>query len=203
MRAGEWGRGPMALDSYMYGRDPMLIVQERQERELRRSCKGCQHTKEVTDPFGGKKTLCTKGRPYGKRCRQYQEVPTLTQEESDEIEVLLETWYRWERAYTPALGYPRAAPYARITPPERGNVHDDEEAIDERLDADLAEQVAACINSLPRWQHRAAIGLSMANKHGPKVFRSPRMTTEETYAFYIEAKALLMPMLRQRELLRA
>lgn len=35
MRVGEWGRGPMALDSYMYGRDPLDILEERQEREQR------------------------------------------------------------------------------------------------------------------------------------------------------------------------
>lgn len=125
----------------------------------------------------------------------------MTTDQADEIEQLLETWFRWSRAYAPALGYPRVAPYAHATPPEKGNVYDDPEVIDERLDADLAQQVEACIDDLA-WQHRAAIGVSMANKHGPKVFRLQRLSTEDICRYYIEAKQLLLPMLRQRELMR-
>ena len=128
----------------------------------------------------------------------------MTPDQSAEIEELLEIWYRWNRVYRAALGAPRAAPYARDSQSGdgEGECEDDDEATDARLDAETAEQVEACIDSLPDWRHRSAIGLSMANKHGPKVFRHNRYNIEQAHALYQEAKKILMPMLRRRQLMR-
>lgn len=53
-------------------RDPADVLQSKQEAAIRRSCKGCAHTKVVTDPFGGRIEKCVKGRPIGKRCGKYE-----------------------------------------------------------------------------------------------------------------------------------
>lgn len=160
----------MALDSYFYGTDPMLILQRKQERQAR----------------SGNRTEQTK----------------MTQDQSREIEDLLRIWYEHNRLYGLALGAPRAAPYARETPPAKGNTHDDSEVVDARLDAELADAIEWCLDALPHQKYRSAIGLSMANKHGPAVFRSNRYTTEQHHAMYQEAKQMLMPLLRRRELMR-
>lgn len=159
----------MALDSYLY-RDPMLIVQEKQERELLR--------------------------------RRKRETRELTEDQSNEIEDLLRIWYEWNRTYGLALGAPRAAPYARETPPEKGNVHDDAEIVEERINQDIASAVEWCLDALPEQKYRSAVGLTMANKYGPSVFRSNRYSLEERHEIYQEAKRLLMPLLRRRELMR-
>lgn len=149
----------------------MLIVQEKQEREL--------------------------------KYRMKLEARNLTAEQSAEIEELLKIWYDWNRMYSPALGAPRAAPYARDTEPSRGdNVDDYSEIVDERINAEIADTVEWCIDALPHQRYRSAIGLTMANKHGPAVFRSNRYNTEERHEQYQEAKRLLMPLLRRRELMR-
>lgn len=59
------------LPAYMY-RDPCEVLQQKQERELRRSCAGCVHVYRVkfkeSQEFG-----CTKGKTFGKRCNLYRE----------------------------------------------------------------------------------------------------------------------------------
>lgn len=193
----------MALNWYEY-RDPMLVVQERQEARLKRMCSGCAHEHQAADPFGETRLICLTGRAYGRRCKDYMERTGMTLEESEEIEELLAIWYDWSQSYRPALGAPRASPFVRLAP--QSNIeHDPEDAAaraDERINANLAEQVELCIDQLPGIQYKAAINLSLRNKRGPAVWRNPRQTTEESHRIYQQAKELLMPMLRKRNVMK-
>lgn len=53
-------------------RDPLVILISREQAALKRTCKGCCHTKTVETPFGDEITRCLKGRPYGKKCNRYE-----------------------------------------------------------------------------------------------------------------------------------
>lgn len=59
------------LPAYMY-RDPCEVLQQKQERELRRSCAGCVHAYRV-EIGGSAENGCNKGRVFGKRCNLYRE----------------------------------------------------------------------------------------------------------------------------------
>jgi len=61
----------MALPSYQY-RDPMIVLQQKQENELRRSCAGCVHA-YLVEFKGSKESGCNKGKVFGKRCNLYRE----------------------------------------------------------------------------------------------------------------------------------
>ena len=61
----------MAYPTHMY-RDPMVVLMNKQASEARRSCTGCAHSKQIKSPFGDAVTVCTKGKPYGKKCSQYE-----------------------------------------------------------------------------------------------------------------------------------
>lgn len=61
----------MALHSYLY-KNPMDVLEQKQERELRKSCTGCIHGFKImfnSGPAMG----CNKGKLYGKRCILFQE----------------------------------------------------------------------------------------------------------------------------------
>ena len=60
----------MALPKYMY-RDPCEILQNKQERELKKSCVGCIHSFKL-EFASGVEFGCDKGRRYGKRCKYYE-----------------------------------------------------------------------------------------------------------------------------------
>lgn len=171
----------MALDSYLY-RDPMLIVQEKQERELKRK-QAPARLRE--DPFGNIMRGAT---------------VIMTREENDEIEDLLMVWYYWARADRPQLGHSRTSPGFELV--ERSDVYVDSDDIDARVNAYDAEQVDVCINELPLMM-RAAIGVHTANKaEGKAASRNSRTTPEAQHRQYQEAKVRLLPMLRGRGLLR-
>jgi len=53
-------------------RDPMLVVMSRQQAALKRSCEGCANARTVQTPFGDTMRRCLKGKPYGKKCKQYE-----------------------------------------------------------------------------------------------------------------------------------
>lgn len=59
------------LPAYMY-RDPMLVLEQNQENELKRSCAGCVHVFRV-EFKGVAESACNKGKMFGKRCRLFQE----------------------------------------------------------------------------------------------------------------------------------
>ncbi|WP_246302210.1 hypothetical protein [Achromobacter anxifer] len=125
----------------------------------------------------------------------------MTREESDEVESLVMGWYRWTAGYRPNLGVGRVSIYARGISEAGAHVSADE--VDEKLEAARGEQVEVCIDAL-RWQLRAAIGIHAANKRaGAQVFSNPRLTPEQQHAAYQEAKALLLPALRKRGLIRS
>ena len=185
-------------------RDPMLVLQSKQEHELKRMCTGCAHEHANQTPFGDTRMSCLAGHSYGRKCRDYMERISMTLEQSDEIEDLLAIWFDWSESYRPALGAPRASPFARMAPSTsiEHDPADAADAADERINAKLAEQVDLCIDGLPGVQYRAAIGMSMRNKRGPAVWRSNRRNIEEQHHVYQQAKELLMPLLRKRELMR-
>lgn len=52
--------------------NPLLILISREQAALKRSCAGCANAHPVVTPFGETVTRCLKGRPYGKKCNQYE-----------------------------------------------------------------------------------------------------------------------------------
>lgn len=52
--------------------DPLMILISREQAAIKRSCAGCVHVRAVVNPFGETVIRCLKGRPYGKKCKQYE-----------------------------------------------------------------------------------------------------------------------------------
>lgn len=52
--------------------DPLRVLLCQEAAALKRTCAGCANAKQVADPFGGTIARCLKGRPYGKKCKQYE-----------------------------------------------------------------------------------------------------------------------------------
>jgi hypothetical protein len=129
----------------------------------------------------------------------------MTQDESAQVEELLLEWHRWQSCYKPALGAPRCAPTFRDC--QSGNVwlnvQEQAEAADEKIWKRNCEAVEFCVDTLPTWQHRASIQVSMHNKRvGHSVFSNPRLSPEESHRFYQEAKDLLLPRFVARGLIK-
>ena len=53
-------------------RDPMLVLMSKQQAAINRSCDGCANARTVQSPFGDTMLRCLKGKPYGKKCKQYE-----------------------------------------------------------------------------------------------------------------------------------
>ncbi|WCM21377.1 hypothetical protein NDK50_07995 [Paraburkholderia bryophila] len=129
----------------------------------------------------------------------------MTQDESSQIEELLLSWHRWQSSYRPALGAPRCAPTFRDY--QSGNVwlnvQEQAEVADAKLWKRTSETIEACVDALPKWEHRAAIQTSLRNKAaGYSVFSNPRLSPEESHRLYIEAKGLLLPKFVARGLIK-
>jgi len=124
-------------------------------------------------------------------------------QENDPAEGLIMTWYRWTQSHREFLGYPNVSPTFRVA--KSGITHDeiiDREDRDARIARLQAEQVDACIDALPTWQMRSAVGLHAANKAaGSQIYRNPRMSTQQLHQAYQEAKTLLIPMFVMRGLM--
>lgn len=58
------------LPAFMY-RDPALVLEQKQENELKRSCAGCVHAYQV-EFKGAAERACNKGKVFGKRCKLYK-----------------------------------------------------------------------------------------------------------------------------------
>jgi hypothetical protein len=117
----------------------------------------------------------------------------MTEDQSAQVEDLLQVWYAWTMRYRPPLGAPRAAIYARCL--ESSDIYADAEEIDARIAAEQARQVEACIDTLSPL-HKSVVGIHAANRYvGQAVFKNPRLTPEATHALYIEAKQLMFPLL--------
>jgi hypothetical protein len=144
----------MTLARHRYG-DPLEVL----IREESRTCKGCIFTATVFD-----KRICTKGRRYGARCKQYEEqgVDMLRRVRKEEVQatawaktggvtVCLECWSRWMGASDRDLGIQSIKSLAGD-----GDGYGNVDTGQARRDNEIAEATDAMINSL-RQQHRWAI----------------------------------------------
>ncbi|MDP9652001.1 hypothetical protein [Paraburkholderia caledonica] len=130
----------------------------------------------------------------------------MTQDQSEQVEELLLAWHRWQSAYSEKLGVPRCSPTCREyeIPTKHQTDQERSEAVDAKLFKRNGETVDACVDALPRWEHRAAIQTSMTNKRaGYSVFSNPRLSPEQSHEFYQEAKSLLLPKFEARGLIKA
>jgi hypothetical protein len=129
----------------------------------------------------------------------------MTEDESNQIEDLLLAWHRWQDSYQPALGAPRCSPTCREYEIPAKNLTDQErsEQVDAKIFKRNGETVDACVDALPRWEHRASIQMSMSNKRaGYSVFSNARLSAEESHAYYQESKELLLPKFVTRGLIK-
>jgi hypothetical protein len=129
----------------------------------------------------------------------------MTEDQSYQIEELLLAWHRWQSQYTEAMGFPRCSPSLRDCeiPTKHQTDQERSEVVDAKIFKRNGETVDACVDSLPRWEHRAAIQASMTNKRvGYSVFKNPRLTAEQSHEFYQEAKDLLFPKFIARGLIK-
>jgi hypothetical protein len=124
----------------------------------------------------------------------------MTEEQSAQVEDLLQVWYAWTMRYRPPLGAPKASIYARGS--ESSDVYVDADEIDVRIEAEQARQVDACIDMLSTL-HKSVVGIHAANSYvGSVVFRNPRLTVEATHILYLEAKQILFTFFAMRRILR-
>lgn len=125
----------------------------------------------------------------------------MTQTQSDEIESLLQEWYRWQRAQRELLGYSRVSPMFRDA--DSSDVHDTGEDADARIHASTSASVDFCISKLDIYQS-AAIQVHCRNAHaGNAIHRNPRIgTVVHTREKYLEAKEALCPVLVREGLVR-
>ena len=125
----------------------------------------------------------------------------MTADESAQIEDLLTIWYEYTRAYMPKLGAPRSSVSCREY--ESTDVHQSGSDVDDKLDRITAESVEWAINHLD-YLMQAAIGTHCRNRVSKAaVWRNPRLgTPEQAHAKYQEAKGLLLPWLKQRDLIK-
>lgn len=124
----------------------------------------------------------------------------MTLDESNQVEELIEIWYRWAMRYKPKLGAPRISAYGRGA--RSSDTYVDSEEIDSRIENDKAEQIDACLDNLP-WEKRSAVDVHACNKAaGNKILKNPRLSHEQHHIEYQAAKELLLPMLRKRGMIR-
>lgn len=122
----------------------------------------------------------------------------MTQDESQQVEELLQVWYDYEASYMPALGAPRISPSCRGYNP--GGVHETADDRDSKLNRITAEAVSSCIDEL-HYLQRAAIGVHFRNKYaGVSVHKNPRI--EEQHQAYQDAKISLLPKLNRKGLIK-
>ncbi|EON13416.1 hypothetical protein [Pandoraea sp. SD6-2] len=126
----------------------------------------------------------------------------MTRDQSDQIEQLLRSWYRWQirqsHAETLSHFYRPTDMTCRgyVTPEGDDDAGDACQWADDRE----SEQVQLCIDQLPIEQ-RAAISVSMRNKEcGASVWRSVRSVTP--HHDYQAAKTALLPMLERRGVMK-
>ena len=128
----------------------------------------------------------------------------MTLDQSEQIEELLLTWYRWQirqsHAETLSHFYRPEDRTCRgyVTP---SSADEDDEAAYQWADDRQSEQVQLCVDMLAPEQ-RAAISTSMRNKEsGCAVWGSRRVG--EQHSTYQAAKERLLPMLVSRHLIKA
>jgi hypothetical protein len=123
----------------------------------------------------------------------------MTQDQSDDVEALLDEWYGWAKAQREHLGYSRISPMFRQV--DSSDVHNDGFDVDAKLHNITAEMVEACMSELDVIE-RASIELHMKNKVAA-VHRLPRLgTIEQQHQKYLDAKERLFPILRRKGLVQ-
>ncbi|AXK61524.1 hypothetical protein [Burkholderia sp. IDO3] len=127
----------------------------------------------------------------------------MTPDQSQQIEELLLTWYRWQirQSHAEQLAH-YYRPEDRTCRGYESPMTDEElgEQADQWVEDQQAEQVQLCVDTLPSDQ-RAAISVSMRNKEcGRDVWSSRRVGQQ--HATYQAAKEALLPMLTARHLVR-
>lgn len=127
----------------------------------------------------------------------------MTRDQSDQIEQLLRSWYRWQIRQSHAETLSHFYRATDITC--RGYVAPagEDDADDAYVWADdrESEQVQLCVDELIVEQ-RAAISVSMRNKEcGASVWRSARSVTP--HEAYQAAKTALLPMLERRGIMKS
>ncbi len=131
-------------------------------------------------------------------CKRNEMATQMTDDESAQVEDLLQVWYAWTSRYRPALGAPRASIYALGL--ESSDVYADADEVDARIEAEQARQVDACIDTLSTL-HKSAVGIHAANRYvGRQIFRNPRLTAENQHALYLEAGQTLLHLFLNRGL---
>lgn len=121
----------------------------------------------------------------------------MTDEQSQEVEALLDEWYGWAKAQREFLGHSRISPMFRNV--DSSEVHDSGDDVDSRLHNITAEMVDSCLSQL-KVLERAAIEMHMRNKVAA-VFRNPRLgTPAQQHQAYLDAKERLFPILRRKGL---
>ena len=60
-----------ALPSWMY-KNPMDVLEQKQQRELKKTCTGCVHA-YLVEIGGSVENGCNVGKVFGKRCNLYRE----------------------------------------------------------------------------------------------------------------------------------
>lgn len=126
----------------------------------------------------------------------------MTRDQSDQIEQLLRSWYRWQirQSHAETLSHfyrPTDMTCRRYVTPEGA---DDPDEAYQWADDRESEQVQLCIDLLAIEQ-RAAISVSLRNKEcGASVWRSARSVTP--HQDYQAAKTALLPMFERRGLMK-
>jgi hypothetical protein len=127
----------------------------------------------------------------------------MTQDQSNEVEDLLRTWFEWQCRQSIAM---HAKMFYRPTDATfrqsvtQTTCDEDDEAAYQWADDRQSEQVQLCVDELPADQ-RAAISTSMRNKASDAmVWRSTR--AGDQHETYQAAKENLYPMLVERDLIR-
>lgn len=127
----------------------------------------------------------------------------MTQDQSDEVEHLLRTWFEWQCRQSIAMHakmfYRPADATCRQSITQR-TCDEDDEAAYQWADDQQSEQVQLCVDELTIEQ-RAAISTSMRSKASDaSVWRSVRVGDQ--HAVYQAAKHDLYPMLMARHLIQ-
>ncbi|KWN77075.1 hypothetical protein WT90_06845 [Burkholderia stagnalis] len=186
-------------------RDPAIVLEQKQAR----TCLGCREL-ERHCWMRTTKYVCLLGVQKAaldvyemRRCKKYDDRMDMTPDQSQQIEELLLTWYRWQvrQSHAETLSH-----YYR---PEdrtcRGYVtpttdEEDDEIAYRWADDRQSEQVQLCVDKLAA-EHRAAISVSMRNKEcGRDVWSSIRAGAQ--HATYQAAKDALLPMLLSKHLIK-
>ncbi|MFP3428753.1 hypothetical protein SB781_03285 [Paraburkholderia sp. SIMBA_061] len=186
-------------------RDPAIVLEEKQNQ----TCLGCEEL-QTSRWSGRRKYVCSLGVQKAstdiyemQRCKKYSDGVTMTLDQSQQIEELLLTWYRWQ------IRQSHAETLAHFYRPEdrtcRGYVtpcslDEDDETAYQWADDRQSEQVQLCVDMLAPEQ-RAAISTSMRNKEsGRAVWSSCRVGDQ--HAQYQAAKERILPMLLSRQLVK-